>query len=179
MLTGHVAPVTSDKKIKNGKEPSTIFDEQIAAGSIFTAMADAEKVASRETQRYEFPFDERAREAVGQTDKEKQLLDNRLSSMTREDRAAAEADGVFYSCKNPAKPDFMCRCNRVKFIKGRSGHRRRDCINARCQHVTKDGRPRLRNDCSECRPAMFCPVCISFKKPVRKNQCRCAKARNQ
>jgi hypothetical protein len=99
--------------------------------------------------------------------------EKRMNLMTHVERAEAEANGVFYSAKDPKKPDLMCRCLNVKPMK-KGYHRYRDCKNARCSHLKRDGSKRFRKDCWRCSPVKFCAVCISTvtNEPLRKDHCR-------
>ena len=64
------------------------------------------------------------------------------------------------AAKDPKKPDLMCRCKNVRPTK-RGYHRYRDCKNARCSHLKRDGSKRFRKGCWRCSPDKFCAVCIS------------------
>ena len=105
---------------------------------------------------------------------ESKNYEKRMNLMTNEERAEAEANGVFYSAKDPKKPDLMCSCKNVSPTK-KGYHRYRDCKNARCSHLKRDGNKRFRKDCWQCSPDKFCAACISTvtHKPLRKDHCRC------
>ena len=95
--------------------------------------------------------------------------------MTPEEFAVFKANGVFYSRKDPKRPDLMCQCGKVQRMKN-GFHRFRDCQNARCHHLKRGGKGHLfRKACSKCSPHNFCSKCLSSAtgEPLRLDQCRC------
>ena len=109
---------------------------------------------------------------------ERKHYEKRMALMKKkcpEKFAEAKANGVFYSRKDPKRPDLMCQCGKVQRMKN-GVHRFRDCQNARCKHLKKGGNGRLfRKACSKCSPQKFCSKCLSSAtgEPLRLDQCRC------
>ena len=106
---------------------------------------------------------------------ERKQYEKRMALMTPEKFAEAKANGVYYSRKDPKRPDLMCQCGKVKRMKN-GVHRFRDCQNARCKHLKRGGNGHLfRKACAKCSPHKFCFKCLSSAtgEPLRLDQCRC------
>jgi hypothetical protein len=106
---------------------------------------------------------------------ERKQYEKRMALMTPEKFAEAKANGVYYSRKDPKRPDLMCQCGKVKRMKN-GVHRFRDCQNARCKHLKRGGNGHLfRKACAKCSPHKFCLKCLSSAtgEPLRLDQCRC------
>ena len=106
---------------------------------------------------------------------ERKQYEKRMACMNPQERAEAKANGVYYSRKDPKRPDLMCQCGKVKRMKN-GVHRFRDCQNARCKHLKRGGNGHLfRKACAKCSPHKFCFKCLSSAtgEPLRLDQCRC------